>query len=138
MATRTEDMPEKSKAAKVTLSVDSDALLDRIIVQTNDGFTGGRLTKQDGLSWIVRYFFENQFERNIDRLRTDHFDRVTHVDNLLKRIKQARHKGAQDEEAELQLKQMVEGAEKPRERQPRLSKVRDEADVPNRHPVASS
>ena len=118
-------MSEKTKISKVTLSLESDALLDKMVKQTNDGFTGGRLTKHEGLSWIVRHFFENQFERNIERLRSDHFDRVTHVDNLLKRIKQARHKGVQDSDAEQQLKSMLDGIEKPRERQPRLVKVRE-------------
>lgn len=125
MAARLDTMSEKIKTSKVTLSLEADALLDKVVEQTNDGFTGGRLTKHEGLSWIVRYFFENQFERNLERIRSDHFDRVTHVENLLKRIKSARHKGENDAEAEMQLKAMVEGGEKPRERQPRLAKARE-------------
>lgn len=115
-------MSEKLKISKVTLSLESDSLLDKIIEQTNLGFTGGRLTKHDGLSWIIRYFWENQFDRNLERMRADHFDRVAHVENLLKRVKQARHKGHKDIDAELLLKAMVEGSEKPRERQQRLKR----------------
>lgn len=122
-------MSANTKTSKVTLSLESDALLDKMVKQTNDGFTGGRLTKHEALSWIVRYFYENQFERNFERLRSDHFDRVTHVENLLKRIKQARYKGMHDSDAEQQLKSMVDGNEKPRERQPRLVKVREQSGV---------
>lgn len=127
MATGLDSMSEKTKTSKVTLSLESDALLDKMIERTNDGFTGGRLTKHEGLSWIVRYFYENQFDRTLDRIRGDHFDRVAHVENLIKRIKRARHQGAQDDDAELQLRSMVDGTEKSRERQPRLAKVRESA-----------
>lgn len=118
-------MSEKAKASKVTLSSESDQLLDQVVERTNTGFLGGRLTKQDALSWIVRYFWENQFDRNLERIRKDHFDRLVYVEHLLERVKQSRKKGAQNSDAELELKAMVDGGEKPRERQPRLNKSRE-------------
>ncbi len=111
---------EKQKMAKVTMSLEAETLLNSMVVRTNDGFTGGRLTKHDQLSWIVTCFAENYFERNIDRIRQDHFDRVTHLENLLKRVKVARHKGTEDQEAETKLKQMMDNSEKPKERQQKL------------------
>ncbi len=114
---------ERLKTSKVILSQASDALLNQMVERTNDGFDG-KITKHDELSWIVRFFYENYFERNLDRIRNDHFDHVLHLENLLKRVKQARHKGAQDSEAENRLRQMVDSNEKSREKQPRLTKAR--------------
>jgi len=126
MATRRIYKMEKQKMAKVTMSLEAETLLNSMVVRTNDGFTGGRLTKHDQLSWIVTCFAENYFERNIDRIRQDHFDRVTHLENLLKRVKVARHKGTEDQEAETKLKQMMDNSEKPKERQQKM-KLNQEA-----------
>ena len=114
---------DRLKTSKVTLSQGSDALLNKMVERTNEGFDG-KVTKHEELSWIVRFFHENYFERNLDRIRNDHFDHVVHLENLLKRVKQARHKGAQDSEAENRLKQMVDAPDKSREKQPRLTKAR--------------
>jgi hypothetical protein len=116
----------KQKMAKVTMSLEAEALLNNMVVRTNDGFTGGRLTKHDHLSWIVTCFAENYFERNVERIRQDHFDRVTHLENLLKRVKKARHLGTEDQDAEMKLKQMMDSSEKPKERQQKL-KLNQEA-----------
>lgn len=117
---------EKQKIAKVTMSIEAEALLNHMVVKTNDEFTGGRLTKHDQLSWIVTCFAENYFDRNIERIRQDHFDRVTHLENLLKRVKKARHLGAEDQDAEAKLKQMIDNSEKPKERQQKM-KLNQEA-----------
>ena len=113
------------KNSKVTLSLESDALLNKMVERTNEGFDG-KVTKHEELSWIVRFFHENYFDSNLDRIRNDHFDHVVHLENLLKRVKQARHKGAQDSEAENRLRQMVDSPDKSRDKQPRLTKVRGE------------
>jgi hypothetical protein len=117
---------EKQKVAKVTMSLDAETLLNSMVAKTNDGFTGGRLTKHDQLSWIVTCFAENYFERNIEKIRQDHFDRVAHLENLLKRVKKARHLGTEDQDAELKLKQMMDSSEKPKERQQKM-KLNQEA-----------
>lgn len=113
------------KNSKVTLSLESDALLNKMVERTNEGFDG-KVTKHEELSWIVRFFHENYFDRNLDKIRNDHFDHVVHLENLLKRVKQARHKGAHDSEAENRLRQMVDSPDKSRDKQPRLTKVRGE------------
>jgi len=117
---------KKQKMAKVTMSLEAEILLNDMVAKTNDGFTGGRLTKHDQLSWIVTCFAENYFERNVDRIRQDHFDRLTHLENLLKRVKKGRHLGTEDQDAELKLKQMIDSSEKPKERQQKL-KLNQEA-----------
>lgn len=109
--------------AKVTMSLEAEQLLNQMVRKTNDGFTGGRLTKHDQLSWIVSVFAENYFERNIERIRHDHFDQVTHLDNLLKQVKRARHLGKEDSDAEMKLKQMIGSSEKPKERAPKQTKI---------------
>lgn len=107
---------EKTKIAKVTMSPKAEGLLNEMVTKTNDGFTGGKVTKHDLLSWIVTSFAENYFERNRERLQADHFDRLAHLDNLVKRIKKARHEGVEDQEAEIQLKQFMDNTTKPKER----------------------
>lgn len=107
---------EKPKIAKVTMSLEAEILLNQMVAKSNDGFTGGKVTKHDLLSWIVTCFAESYFERNVERIQNDHFDRLTHLDNLVKRIKKARHEGVSDQEAEQLLKQLVDSSAKPKER----------------------
>lgn len=118
---------EKAKIAKVTMSLEAEALLNQMVAKSNDGFTGGKVTKHDLLSWIVTSFSENYFERNLERIHQDHFDRLAHVDHLLKRVKKARSEGVEDPDAEQQLKQMVDSLGKPKERQPKQAKLLPEA-----------
>lgn len=118
---------EKTKIAKVTMSLEAETLLSQMVVKSNDGFTGGKVTKHDMLSWLVTCFSENYFERNVERIHQDHFDRVTHLDNLLKRVKRARHDGTVDQNAELLLQQMVDSVPKQKERQQKPTKVNSEA-----------
>lgn len=110
---------EKTKIAKVTMSLKAEGLLNQMVTKSNDGFTGGKVTKHDLLSWVVTYFAENYFERNRERIQADHFDRLAHLDNLVRRIKKARHEGIEDHEAEHQLKQLMDTATKPKARQPK-------------------
>ena len=118
---------EKTKIAKITMSLDAEVLLNQMVAKANDGFTGGKVTKHDLLSWVVTCFAENYFERNVERMQQDHFDRLTHVDNLIRRIKKARHEGVEDNEAEQLLKQMVDSAAKPKDRPTKVSKTSQDA-----------
>ena len=107
---------EKTKIAKITMSLESEALLNQMVAKANDGFTGGKVTKHDLLSWVVSCFSENYFDRNVERIQQEHFDRLTHLDNLVKRIKKARHSGMEDREAEQLLKQLSDVTAKSKER----------------------
>lgn len=118
---------EKTKIAKNTMSLEAEALLNQMVVKSNDGFTGGKVTKHDLLSWIVTCFSENYFDRNIERIHQDHFDRLAHLDNFLKRVKKARHEGTEDQDAEQILKQMIDSVGKAKERQPKQTKLSPEA-----------
>jgi len=117
---------EKAKIAKTTMSLEAETHLNQMVGRSNENFTGGRVTKHDLLSWIVICFAEDYFEKNIERIHQDHFDRLTHIDNIVKRIKKARHKGVEDQEAELLLKHLVDNVAKPKERQPRQKKLAQE------------
>ncbi len=117
---------DKTKIAKITMSLEAESLLNQMVTKTNDGFTGGKVSKHDLLSWIVTCFSENYFERNIDRIQQDHFDRLVHINNLLKRIKKARHSGTEDQDAEQMLKQMMDSVVKSKERPQKPSKINSE------------
>ncbi len=118
---------EKEKIAKTTMSLQAETLLNQMVTKANHDFTGGRVTKHDMLSWIVTCFSENYFDRNLERIHQDHFDRLAHVDHLLKSIKKARSEGIENSDAELQLKQMVDNMGKSKERQPKQTKLLPEA-----------
>lgn len=96
------------------MSLEAEAALYQMIKRANENFTGGRVTKQDLLSWIITQFESNYFERNIEKIQRDHFDRLTHLGNLVKRLKKAKSEGRKDIEAEESLKQLNETLPKPK------------------------
>ncbi len=82
------------KTAKITVTVDAEAMLDEMVRQVNDGFSGGRVTRQDVATWVIRYFHGNALAHCIEDIRADHFDQVAHLEALLRQAKDARRSGA--------------------------------------------
>ena len=99
---------DKTQIAKVTISTQADSAVNRMLIEANKDFTGGKITKHQLLSWFVLSQDGAPFQRNIERLQRDHFDQVSHLENVLKRIKKARKQGITDEEAERQLRNFNE------------------------------
>ena len=67
----------QNKLAKITASQDADQALDRMVKSTNNGFTGGRVGKNDMTSWIIMYFEERCFPDCLSKIREDHFDQLS-------------------------------------------------------------
>lgn len=82
------------KTAKITVTIEAETMLDRMLQQVNDRFSGGRVTRQDLATWIIRYFNQNAVTQCLEEIRADHFDQVAHLEALLKQAKQARRSGA--------------------------------------------
>ena len=68
--------------------------MDRILNKVNDGFAGGRVTKSDLASWIIKFFESHALESNLEKIRKDHFDQVAYLETVIREMKQARKNGA--------------------------------------------
>ena len=83
----------ETKLAKLSSSPQADEALDRMVKATNEGFTAGRLSKTDFLSWIILHFERHSFERSIEKIRAAHFDQVAYLKSIVKELESARKAG---------------------------------------------
>ena len=83
----------ETKLAKLSASTEADQSLDRMLEKLNTGFTGGRVTKVDLTSWIIRYFETHDVDSCVEKIRKDHFDKVAYMESVLKEMKKARTTG---------------------------------------------
>ena len=74
---------------------EAEKLLEEMLNKTNNGFSGGRLTRQDLVTWIIQYFEKNCFTDCIEKLRQDHFDQVAYLEAALRKVKEERKAGAE-------------------------------------------
>ena len=88
----------ETKIAKLTAAIEVDTALDRMVQASNDGFSGGRVTKHDLVTWAIMYFEKHRFQECIEKIRQDHFDQVAYLDSVLKEAKKARRAGATPEQ----------------------------------------
>ena len=84
----------ESKIAKFTGSLELEKAMDRMVATVNDGFSGGRVSRHDLVSWVVLYFEKNYFQECLENIRQDHFDQVAYLESVLRQAKQARKAGA--------------------------------------------
>ena len=83
--------------AKAILTGEADQDLAQMMKETNNGFTSGRLTKTQLLSWIVRSFRQKHFEKEMEQIRAEHFDKIAHLTSVIKAMKEAAAKGQEIE-----------------------------------------
>ena len=83
----------ETKIAKFTGTAEMDSTLDRMVQATNDGFSGGRVTKHDLVSWALLYFEKHCFQGCLESIRQDHFDQIAYLESVLKEAKKARKIG---------------------------------------------
>jgi Fe-S cluster assembly ATPase SufC len=83
----------ESKIAKFTGTIELEQAMDRMVAAVNEGFSGGRVTKHDLVSWAVLYFEKNCFQECVEHIRQDHFDQVAYLESVLKDAKKARREG---------------------------------------------
>ncbi|HLD99207.1 MAG TPA: hypothetical protein VJB59_03045 [Bdellovibrionota bacterium] len=89
---------KESGGVKIGISEEAEKGLEAMVAKTNEGFSGGRVSKQDMASWIIRYFEREAFSRCMEMVREDHFDQVAHLEAVLRRAKEARRSGVQKDE----------------------------------------
>lgn len=87
--------------AKAVLTSEADRDLAQMMKETNDGFSSGRVTKNQLLSWIVQSFRRKHFEKEMEQIRAEHFDKIAHLNSVIRAIKEATAKGQEIEMDEL-------------------------------------
>lgn len=88
---KTENKPEgrvSEEFVKVTISRKAEQIVMDLLAKVNDGFEGGRVTRQDLMSWILEKFAEGCGEPEVRAIRVDHFDEITILELCLKKSKQ--------------------------------------------------
>jgi hypothetical protein len=74
---------------KVTISKRAETASATLLTKINDGFEGGRVSRQDLISWVLTRFAEECSEPDIRAIRADHFDEIALLELCLKKSKQA-------------------------------------------------
>ena len=105
---KNEVIKKSDDLAKIAISREADVALVEIIEKINDGFDGGKATKQDVTSFIVLDFFKELSDSHIHKLRVSFFDPITMMEATLKKAKET---GILPESVkELFLKQFADSA----------------------------
>jgi len=81
--------------AKITVTKQAENLLEDMLRRINEGFDGGRVTRQDLVSWVLTYFHRECFPESIEAIRREHFDRIAYLEHVLKQAKAAKRGGAE-------------------------------------------
>lgn len=99
-----EDKNKNQDTAKITITKQVEKVLEEMLNRVNEGFDGGRVTRQDLVSWILGYFHRECFPETIEAIRREHFDRIVYLEHVLKQAKAAKRggEGAADLDALLQ------------------------------------
>lgn len=82
------DREADAEYIKITISRKAEDGIANLVAKVNDGFAGGRVTRQDIASWVLSRFTDECTEQDIKAIRTDHFDEITLLELSLKRYKQ--------------------------------------------------
>ena len=79
---------------KVAISTEADACLEQVRRSVNNGFTSGKVNKGQLASWIIMNFSASLTPKFIDKIRSDHFDEIAHLEAVVKQLKEARESNA--------------------------------------------
>ncbi|MGE4232080.1 MAG: hypothetical protein AB7F43_02015 [Bacteriovoracia bacterium] len=91
----------ENRIAKIGISDAADQALDKMLMQVNDGFQGGRVSKNDLASWALLAFEKHYLKEHIEAIRKDHFDKVAYLQSVVNQLKAAKKSGTTVEVSEL-------------------------------------
>jgi len=75
---------------KVSLTNPADSALNEMLAVIQEGYRTGKITKQNLTNWIVLFFWQNQFEKSVQKIRKDHEDPVMILRAKIAEIESAR------------------------------------------------
>ena len=88
---KTEEMEKENNKEqnimRIFISKQSEAALGEILEQVNMGFEAGRVTRSDVANHVLLQFRRELSDERIQQIRSQHFDVVTQMESLLKKIK---------------------------------------------------
>ncbi|MBI4402661.1 MAG: hypothetical protein HY537_00790 [Deltaproteobacteria bacterium] len=87
-------MDTKIAPAKIVIGKEVEESLIRMVQQTNDGFSGGRITKNELACWIILQFENTYFKAAVTDIRKAHFDKVVYLSSLVEELKKAKRDGS--------------------------------------------
>lgn len=91
---------EKPTLAKIAIHLESDTALTQALEKVNHENTGGRITKTELASWIIMQNCKNLTKKVIDDVRAEHFDQVSYLEALVKKLKHTGRNSLSSEELE--------------------------------------
>lgn len=80
-------MGDISNLSKINISSSADEALTQSVERVNQGFEGGRVTKGDMASWLIVHGAGELSEDTLEEIRKAHFNQVTYLEGLLKKLK---------------------------------------------------
>jgi len=108
------DLKQESKddnILRITVTKEADRELEQVVAEINNGFTAGRVSKQDVASWFLMNFKELCDCDYVGKIRADFFNELTRFKNLLKLAQQA---GGLTPEIRKELRELSDNAPKPK------------------------
>lgn len=96
---------------RITVTKEADKELDLRVTEVNDGFTAGRVSKQDLASWLIMNFKDLSGGEYIEKVRADFFNELARFKTLLKMAQQS---GGLTPYIRKALKELTDEAPKPK------------------------
>jgi len=78
------------KITKIGVTHAADQALDRMLAAVKEGYSAGKVTKNDLASWIMVRFEQRSFQSQIENIRKDHFDNVQYLISVVQELKRAK------------------------------------------------
>jgi hypothetical protein len=78
--------------AKIVISNNADHALEEMKSIVNED-ASGKVTKTQLVSWIILFFKTTYFTKHLQTIRSDHFDEIAHMEEVVKKMKAARGAG---------------------------------------------
>jgi len=88
MKTKTEEKKKNEEIIKITINKESEQKLMELLRDVNDGFTSGRVNRQDLASWMIVKFCRDCDGNTIEKIRADHFDEIMMLETILRKSKE--------------------------------------------------
>lgn len=97
---------------KILVNAKADQSLETMLAEVNDGFQSGRVKKMQLASWIILHFHQKLFRKQIESIRSDHFDQIAHLKAVVRRMEEAKRTDGNLELGELLQPLKTSGAKR--------------------------
>ncbi|MBS1958979.1 MAG: hypothetical protein JST80_05865 [Bdellovibrionales bacterium] len=106
---------KNEEIAKITITKEAESQLTELMKKVNDGFTSGRVNRQDLASWLLLKSCDEADTALVENIRAEHFDEIMMFEALLKKSKET---GVLPPELQGFLKQHLGSAGRTKTRKP--------------------